>query len=374
MARTLPSAPASMRIPYLDLSAQHAPIRDELMDAIGAIIDGNAFVLGPGVDAFERRFAEFCGAEHCVAVNTGTAALHLALLAYGVGPGDEVITQADTFIATVAAIMYTGARPILVDVTSPSYAIDVRAVEAAITPRTKAILPVHLFGHPCDLDALRAIAKRHDLVLIEDASQAHGALYKGAKIGASGTATFSFYPGKNLGACGEGGGIVTDDAATADQLRLLRNHGSREKYRHDVLGYNFRLEGIQGAVLDVKTRYLDGWTNERRRVAAQYDALLENFDRPALLDRTESAYHIYPVFVKNRDAVRAKLSEAGIETNVHYPIPCHLQPGYASLGYGAGSFPQSERVAREELSLPIFPEMTDDQVRYVASHLIQAVA
>lgn len=371
MARTMP---ASMRVPYLDLSAQHAPIKDELMNAIGAIIDRNAFVLGPGVDAFEHHFAEFCGAKHCVAVNTGTAALHLALLAYGVGAGDEVITQADTFIATVAAIMYTGARPVLVDVTAPSYTIDVRAVEAAITPRTKAILPVHLFGQPCDLDALRAIAKKHDLVLIEDASQAHGARYREAKIGASGTATFSFYPGKNLGACGEGGGVVTDDGAIADQLRLLRNHGSREKYRHDVLGFNFRLEGIQGAVLDIKTRYLEGWTNERRRVAAQYDALLGSIERPTLLSDTESAYHIYPVLVKNRDAARVKLSEAGIETNVHYPIPCHLQPGYAGLGYSEGAFPQSERVAREELSLPIFPEMTDDQVEYVAAHLIQAVA
>jgi dTDP-4-amino-4,6-dideoxygalactose transaminase len=309
-----------------------------------------------------------------VAVNTGTAALHLALLAHGVGPGDEVITQADTFIATVAAIVYTGAKPILVDVTAPSYTVDVRAVEAAITPKTKAILPVHLFGQPCDLDALRAIAKKHHLVLIEDASQAHGALYGDAKIGSSGTATFSFYPGKNLGACGEGGGVVTDDAAIADRLRLLRNHGSKEKYRHDVLGFNFRLEGIQGAVLDVKTRYLDEWTRARRRVAAAYDALLGSIERPALLDRTESSYHIYPVFVKNRDAVRATLAQAGIETNVHYPIPCHLQPGYTSLGYAEGSFPESERVAREELSLPIFPEMTDAQVQYVATHLARAVA
>ncbi len=371
MAQTLPT---TMRVPYLDLSAQHAPIKDELMGAIGAIIDKNAFVLGPGVDAFERRFAEFCGAKYCVAVNTGTAALHLALLAHGVGPGDEVITQADTFIATVAAIMYTGAKPILVDVTAPSYTIDVRAVEAAITPATKAILPVHLFGQPCDLDALRAIAKKYNLVLIEDASQAHGALYDGEKIGSRGTATFSFYPGKNLGACGEGGGVVTDDAAIADRLRLLRNHGSREKYRHDVLGFNFRLEGIQGAVLDVKTRYLDGWTAQRRRVAGAYDALLGAFERPALLPGTVSAYHIYPVLVKNRDAVRETLAGVGIETNVHYPIPCHLQPGYATLGYSAGSFPLSERIALEELSLPIFPEMTDAQVEYVALHLTRAVA
>lgn len=363
-----------MRVPYLDLSAQHAPIRQELMDAIGTIVDTNAFVLGPGVTAFERRFAEFCSARHCVAVNTGTAALHLALLAHGIGPRDEVITQADTFIATVAAIMYTGARPILVDVAPPTYTFDVEAVEAAITPKTKAILPVHLFGQPCDLDALRAIAKKRSLVLIEDASQAHGALYHGKTIGSSGTATFSFYPGKNLGACGEGGGIVTDDDAVADRLRLLRNHGSKEKYRHDVLGYNFRLEGIQGAVLDVKTKYLQTWTDERRRIAAEYDACLGDFERPALLANTTSAYHIYPVFVANRDEVRAALSRAGVETNVHYPIPCHLQPGYTELGYREGAFPVSERVAREELSLPIFPEMTSAQVDYVAAHLKAAVS
>jgi len=366
MAQTLHTV---MRVPYLDLSAQHAPIKDELMSAIGAIIDKSAFVLGPGVDAFEHHFAEFCGAKHCVAVNTGTAALHLALLAYGIGPGDEVITQADTFIATVAAIMYTGAKPILVDIAPPSYTIDVRAVEAAITQRTRAILPVHLFGQPCDLDALRAIARKNHLALIEDASQAHGARYKGTTIGAAGTATFSFYPGKNLGACGEGGAVVTSDSAVADRVRLLRNHGSCEKYRHDVLGFNFRLEGIQGAVLDVKTKYLAGWTLERRRVAEQYDALLDGIDRPSLLPETESAYHIYPVFVPNRDAVRAAMSEAGIETNVHYPIPCHLQPGYAALGYAEGTFPLSEFIASKELSLPIFPEMTSEQVQYVASHL-----
>ncbi|HTV75183.1 MAG TPA: DegT/DnrJ/EryC1/StrS family aminotransferase [Candidatus Acidoferrales bacterium] len=364
----------TMRVPYLDLSAQHAPIKDEILRAVGEIIDRNAFVLGPGVDALEKRFAAFCDARQCVAVNTGTAALHLALLAYGIGAGDEVITQANTFIATVAAIMYTGARPVLVDVAEPTLTIDPAAVEAAITPRTKAILPVHLFGQPCDLDALRSIAVKHGLILLEDASQAHGALYKGAKIGSAGTATFSFYPGKNLGACGEGGGVVTDDGAVAEKVRLLRNHGSKEKYRHDLLGYNYRLEGIQGAILDVKTRYLEGWTRERRRVASQYDALLESFERPSLLRDTESAYHIYPVLVKNRDDVRAKLAQAGVETNVHYPIPCHLQPGYGNLGYEEGDFPQSERVAREELSLPIFPEMTTAQVEYVAAQLRRVVA
>ncbi|MGA7571378.1 MAG: DegT/DnrJ/EryC1/StrS family aminotransferase [Candidatus Aquilonibacter sp.] len=366
--------PSSMRVPYLDLGAQHTPIKEELLAAIGEVIDSNAFVLGPAVDAFERHFAEFCDAEHCVAVNTGTAAVHLALLAYGVGPGDEVITQANTFIATVAAIMYTGAKPVLVDVKPPSYTIDIDAVEASITSKTKAILPVHLFGQPCELDDLRSVAKKHGVALLEDASQAHGALYHGTKIGSSGTATFSFYPGKNLGACGEGGGVVTDDVAIDGSVRLLRNHGSREKYRHEILGYNYRLEGIQGAVLDVKTRYLAGWTRDRQRVAATYDTLLGGIERPTLLADTTSAYHIYPVLVQNRDDVRAHLAQAGIETNVHYPIPCHLQPGYLQLGYAQGAFPESERMAREELSLPIFAEMTQIQVEYVAEHLAEAVA
>ena len=360
-----------LRVPYLDLTAQHAPIKGEIMEAIGKVIDTNAFVLGPSVAAFERRFAEYCGAEHCVAVNTGTAALHLALLAYGIGPGDEVITQANTFIATVAAIMYTGARPVLVDVEGPTFTIGLTAVENAITPKTKAILPVHLFGQPCDLDGLRKIAARQGIALIEDASQAHGAVYHGSKVGESGTATFSFYPGKNLGACGEGGGIVTDDPDVAHRLRLLRNHGSEVKYRHDVLGYNYRLEGVQGAVLDVKTRYLDLWTLERRRVASEYDALLAEFKRPELLADTASAYHIYPVFVSNRDAVRDALAQAGIETNVHYPIPCHMQPGYTGLGYSVGAFPVSERLASQELSLPIFPEMTTAQIEHVARELKQ---
>ncbi|MGB6987165.1 MAG: DegT/DnrJ/EryC1/StrS family aminotransferase [Candidatus Aquilonibacter sp.] len=365
--------PPDQRIPYLDLSAQHALLKDEILAAVAAIIDRNAFVLGPGVEAFERRFAEYCEARHCVGVNNGTAAVHVALLAHGVGPGDEVITQANTFIATVAGIMYTGARPVLVDVVAPSYTIDVRAVEAAITPRTKAIMPVHIFGQPCDLDALRSVARKHGLALIEDASQAHGALYKGTKIGSSGTVTFSFYPGKNLGACGEGGGVVTDRDDIDETCRVLRNHGSREKYRHDVLGFNYRLEGMQGAILDIKARHLQAWTDGRRRVAALYDRALDGLERPALIADTASAYHIYPVFVPDRDGLRERLGARGIETNVHYPIPCHLQPGYRALGYTEGAFPVSERLAREELSLPIFPEMTGEQVTYVVDALLDAL-
>jgi dTDP-4-amino-4,6-dideoxygalactose transaminase len=349
-------------------------IDEDTIAGVVEVLRSGWITSGPQVREFEARLSDYFGGRPVRALSSATGGMEIGLALAGVGPGDEVITQADTFIATVAAVMYTGARPVLVDVVAPSFTIDVAAVEAVITPATKAILPVHLFGQPCDLDALRVLADEHGLVLIEDASQAHGARYKGATVGATGTVTFSFYPGKNLGACGEGGAVVTDDVNLAEQVRLLRNHGSKEKYRHDVLGFNFRLEGIQGAVLDVKTRYLDEWTKGRRRVATEYDALLDGIERPRLLSDTASSYHIYPVFVRNRDAVRASLSEAGIETNVHYPIPCHLQPGYTSLGYTEGAFPQSERIAREELSLPIFPEMTSEQVRYVAAHLRQAVS
>jgi dTDP-4-amino-4,6-dideoxygalactose transaminase len=364
---------APSRVPYLDLKAQYESIKDELRAAIDEIFETNAYVLGPAVERFERDFAEFCGNEHCVAVNNGTAALHLTLVALGIGPGDEVITQANTFIATVAAILMTGARAVLVDVAPPTYAIDAAAVAAAVTPRTKAILPVHLFGHPCDLSAILAIGEKHGIPVVEDAAQAHGATYHGKRIGSESIAAFSFYPGKNLGAAGEGGGIVVRDAALARRLRLLRNHGSEQKYVHEALGFNYRLEGIQGAVLGVKLRYLADWTAARARVAAAYDALLPNVERPLVLAGTTSAYHIYPVLVENRDAVIAQLKDDGIETNVHYPIPCHLQPGYTMLGYQRGAFPHVERLADMELSLPIFPELTDPQLERVADRLRAAL-
>jgi len=365
---------APPRVPYLDLHAQYASVKDELRAAIDDVFETSAYVLGPAVERFERDFAAFCGTEHCVAVNNGTAALHLALVALGVGPGDEVITQANTFIATVAAILMTGARAVLTDVAPPTYGIDPDAVEAAITPRTKAIIPVHLFGHPCDLDAIQAIADRHGIPILEDASQAHGATYRGAPIGSRNVATFSFYPGKNLGAAGEGGGIVLHDEALARRMRLLRNHGSEKKYVHDVVGYNYRLEGIQGAVLGVKLRHLAAWTAARGRVAAAYDALLGDVERPQVLADTTSAYHIYPVLVEDRDAVVTRMKDDGIDTNVHYPIPCHLQPGYTSLGYKHGDFPHAERIAEMELSLPIFPELTDAQLERVAASLRSALA
>lgn len=363
---------ATVRVPYLDLQAQYRSIEKELWPALREVFETNAYVLGPSVARFEEQFAAFCGTTHCVAVNNGTAALHLALLAHEIRPGDEVITQANTFIATVAAIAYTGAKPVLVDVRSPEYTIDVEAVEAAITPRTRAIVPVHLFGQPCNLQALEDIAQRHGLAIIEDASQAHGAVYRGTVIGSRNTACFSFYPGKNLGAAGEGGAIVTRDNEVAAHLRRLRNHGSEKKYVHEELGYNYRLEGLQGAVLGVKVRHLADWTTARRAVAHDYDALLPDMDRPSHHADAESAYHIYPVFVDRRDDVIKALNEKGIETNVHYPIPCHLQPGYASLGYKRGAFPNAELIAERELSLPIYPEMTAAQIEHVARTLALA--
>lgn len=364
---------APSRVPYLDLKAQYESIKDELHAAIDEVFETNAYVLGPSVERFERDFAAFCGNEHCVAVNSGTAALHLTLVALGVGPGDEVITQANTFIATVAAILMTGARAVLVDVVPPTYAIDAAAVEAAVTPRTKAILPVHVFGHPCDLDTIRTVGEKHGIPVLEDSAQAHGATFHGKPIGAGNLAAFSFYPGKNLGAAGEGGGIVVRDAALARRLRLLRNHGSERKYVHEVLGFNYRLEGIQGAVLGVKLRYLAAWTAARIRVAEAYDALLADVERPQVLADTTSAYHIYPVLVENREAVIAQLKDDGIETNVHYPIPCHLQPGFTMLGYKQGAFPNAERLAAMELSLPIFPELTEAQVERVVERLRAAL-
>lgn len=348
-------------------------MRTEICEAIDRVFSTSSFILGPEVTEFEREFAAFCEARYCVGLNNGTSALHLALLAAGIGPGDEVITQANTFIATVAAILQTGARPVLVDIAPPHYGISVEAVAAAITSKTRVILPVHLFGHPCDLDGLANLARRHGIRLIEDASQAHGATYRNRTIGSGALATFSFYPGKNLGAAGEAGAVVTNDETMAQEMRLLRNHGSAEKYVHLRVGYNYRMEGLQAAILRVKLRHLAEWTQARRDVAATYDRLLGNIERPAVPPDCQSAYHIYPVFVPQRDAAAARLRDRGIETNVHYPIPCHLQPGFSSLGYSRGDFPHAEYLAKHELSLPIFPGLTHGQIEAVAQELRAAV-
>ncbi len=357
-------------IPFVDLKAQYRSIKTEIDSAVLAVLDSAQFVLGPAVSAFEEEFAAYCGARFAVGVNTGTSALHLALLAAGVGPGDEVITTPFTFVATVAAIRYTGARPVFVDIDPADFQLDPARVAAAVTPRTKALLPVHLYGRPAPMAPLVAIAERHGLALIEDAAQAHGAEYHGRRVGAIGhMGCFSFYPGKNLGAYGEGGAVTTNDPALARKLRMLRDWGAERKYVHELLGYNYRLEGVQGAVLGVKLRYLEAWTEARRAHAAHYDALLAGSEvvTPAPGVDLRHVYHIYAVRSPERDALQAALHAAEVQTGIHYPLPVHLQPAHADLGYGPGDFPAAELAAAEVLSLPMFPELTEAQVQSVAA-------
>lgn len=360
---------ATRHIPFLDLAAQYKTLQPEIDAAIAGVIEKSAYISGPAVEAFERDFAAYCDARHHVAVGSGTDALHLALLALGVGPGDEVITQANTFIATLEAIAYTGAHIVLVDVAPPYYDIDIQAVSAAISPRTKVIIPVHLYGHPAPLDALRSLAARYGIAILDDAAQAHGARYRGRRIGSDGLAAFSYYPSKNLGAYGEGGGVTTNDDVLAQNMRRLRDHGGSVRYVHDTLGYNYRMDGIQGAVLRVKLRYLDRWNAQRRSLAATYDGLLGSWPRPAVSPDVEHVYHIYPVFVHNRELVIENLREAGVSTGIHYPIPAHLQKAFEHLGYSAGAFPNAEQLANEELSLPIYPELEEDSCDYVVAAL-----
>lgn len=356
-------------IPFVDLKAQHAALREELLSAIGGVLQSCEFTLGREVAAFEASFAEYCGTRHGVGVNSGTSALHLALLAAGAGPGDEVVTVPFTFMATASAIQYTGATPVFVDIDPRSFTMDPAAVEAAITPRTKVLLPVHLFGQTADMDPLMEIARRHGLVVIEDAAQAHGALYKGRRAGSIGDmGCFSFYPGKNLGACGEGGMVVSNHPEAMQRMRMLRDWGAERKYHHVLKGYNYRLEGIQGAVLNVKLRYLEAWTEARRAAAARYDRLLAQADvgLPEAMAWGRHVYHVYAVRCAERAALQQGLAEAGIQTGIHYPFPIHLLQAFADLGYPAGSFPHAEQAAREVLSLPMFPELTEAQSAEVA--------
>ena len=357
-------------VPYLDLRAQMKPLRAELDAAIARTLDNCSFCLGPDVAQFEKDFATFCGAQHALGFNSGTSALHVAMLLLGVGPGDEVITTPYTFIATSWAISYCGAKPVYVDIDDATFNLDPKLIEKAITPRTKAVMPVHLYGQPFDVDAVAAICKKHNLPFVEDAAQAHGAKYKGKTIGALGDiACFSFYPAKNLGACGEGGALVTNNAAYAARAKSLREHGSTVRYHHDEVGYNYRLEGIQGAVLGVKLKHLAHWTRERQRVAARYAELLA--DTPLQLSTVtagnESAWHLYTVRSPRRDELKKHLDANGIGNAVHYPMPLHLQKVYASLGYQPGDFPVAEKASREVLSLPMFPELTDAQIQRVAA-------
>ncbi|MBM3837557.1 MAG: DegT/DnrJ/EryC1/StrS family aminotransferase [Verrucomicrobia bacterium] len=357
-------------IPYLDLSAQMRPLREEIDAAIARVLDQNAFCLGPEVVQFEQDFARFCGASHAIALNSGTSALHIAMILSNIGAGDEVITTPFTFAATSWAISYVGARPVYVDIDDATFNLDPGRVEKAITPRTKAILPVHLYGHPCDLDPLLQICRKHNLKLIEDAAQAHGATYRGKTVGIFGSlAAFSFYPAKNLGACGEGGALVTDDPTLAARARSLRDHGSTARYFHDEVGFNYRMEGIQGAVLGVKLKHLARWNAARRRIAHCYHESLSG--TPLKLPReagyAQSVYHLYAIRHPRRDDLKKHLEANRTGYSLHYPLPLHLQKCYAALGHKAGDFPAAEKAARECLCLPIYPELTEAQVERVAA-------
>ncbi|MEQ1637921.1 MAG: DegT/DnrJ/EryC1/StrS family aminotransferase [Methylococcales bacterium] len=356
-------------IPFVDLKAQYAGIKNEVNAAIQGVLESCQFTLGSEVVAFEGEFAGYCQAQYGIGVNTGTSALHLALLAAGIGPGDEVITVPFTFVATVAAIYYTGAKPVFVDIDPNTFTIDVTAIEGAITDKTKAILPVHLYGQPADMDPILDIAKRHGLVVVEDAAQAHGAEYKGKRVGSLGDmGCFSFYPGKNLGAYGEGGMVVTNNAEYTRTIRMLRDWGAEQKYHHVLKGYNFRLEGIQGAVLRVKLRYLEAWTEARIAAATNYNELLSGsgVPTPKTMPYARHVFHIYAIRTQKRSEWMAALNAKGIQTGIHYPIPVHLLEAYADLGYSLGDFPHSEQAANEVLSLPMFPELTRAQCEEVS--------
>jgi dTDP-4-amino-4,6-dideoxygalactose transaminase len=361
-----------VNVPYLDLRAQYHSIKPEIDAAVARVLESTQYTLGDEVVAFEREFAEYCQVDEGIAVNSGTSALHLALLAAGIGPGDEVVTVPFTFVATVSAIGYTGARPVLVDIEPDYYTMDPARLDAAITPRTKAIIPVHLFGQPADMDPILETAGRHGIAVIEDAAQAHGADYKGRRCGSMGQMScFSFYPGKNLGAYGEGGAVVTNDADLARKVRVMRNWGEERRYEHAVKGFNYRMDGIQGAILRVKLQYLERWTEARRERAARYRRALAGacVALPAERPDVRHVYHVFAVRLPQRDAWRERLTEAGIQTGVHYPIPVHLQPAHRDLGYTRGDFPVAESVASDVLSLPIFPELSDAQIDLVASTL-----
>ncbi|MCB2403408.1 aminotransferase class I/II-fold pyridoxal phosphate-dependent enzyme [Rhizobium leguminosarum] len=360
-------------IPFLDLKAQYQSIKSEIDAAVLGVLASGQYILGEEVARLEQEFADYCNVKHAIAVNTGTSALHLSLLAAGVGPGDEVITVPFTFVATVSAICYAGARPVFVDVEPVTLTMDPSQLEAKITPRTKAIIPVHLYGQMADMDAIKAIADHHGIAVIEDACQAHGAQYKGARAGSIGTSgCFSFYPGKNLGACGEGGMVVTNSDDQAKTMRMLRDWGQEQRYHHLLKGFNYRMDAIQGAILRIKLRHLEAWTEARRAHGRRYSLLLggsANLRTPVEITDRRHVYHVYAIRSRDRDQLQRVLSEEGIQSGLHYPIPVHLQKAHADLGYKAGDFPISEAAAREVLSLPIYPEMPAWHVDQVAAAL-----
>jgi dTDP-4-amino-4,6-dideoxygalactose transaminase len=357
-------------IPFLDLRAQYHTIKPEIDSAVLAVLESTQYALGSAVASFEQAFAAYTQTQYCLGVNTGTSALHLALLAAGIQAGDEVITSSFTFVATVAAIEYAGARAVYVDIDPRTYNLDPNLLEQAITPKTKAIIPVHLYGQAAELDPILALAGRYGLAVIEDAAQAHGATYHKRRIGSFGDlACFSFYPGKNLGAYGEGGAVVTNNPAYAQHLRVLRDWGAERKYEHLYKGFNYRMDGVQGAVLGVKLRYLEGWTERRRAIASQYDRLFagSGITTPWADPLNRHVYHIYAIQVDDRPTVQAALQARGIATGIHYPIPVHLQPAYRTPQFPAGSLPHTEAAAQRVLSLPMFAELTDEQVATVVA-------
>lgn len=377
-----------MQVPFLDLKTQYLSIKQEIDNAIQRVLDQTAFAGGPFVAQFEKEFAEFCQVDHCVGVGSGTDALWLALLALGVGPGDEVITVPDTFIATAEAITYCGATPVFVDVDEKTYNMDPNKLEDLLKSRNtlsstpsarmpKAIIPVHLFGQTADMDPILDIAKKYGLSVVEDACQAHGALYKKKPAGTMGAAgCFSFYPGKNLGAYGEAGAVVTNDAELAAKMRMIRDHGQEKKYYHGCIGWNARMDGLQGAILGVKLKYLPAWNEARRKNAELYNKFLSGLEgviTPKEMDYARHVYHIYAIRTKNRDELIAKLAERGVNCGIHYPVPVHLQNAYQSLGLKPGSLPVAEKVASEFVSLPMFAELTEEQIRYTAD-MVKALA
>lgn len=369
---------ATMRVPFVDLRIQAKSLRAEFDAVIWSIIDRAAFTMGPELDEFEQAFAAACGCAHAVGVSSGTDALKLALLAVGVKPGDEVIVPANTFMATAEAVSHVGATPVFVDCLEADGLIDPDGIAGAVTSRTTAIVPVHLYGHPVDVDAVGREAERHGLAIVEDACQAHGATYKGRPVGSFGAAAaFSFYPGKNLGALGDGGAVTTNDADVAARLRLLRNHGQEDKYTHRVIGYCDRLHNLQAGVLLVKLQHLPDWNEARRRAARDYDTALSGIagvQTPRTRGDVEAVHHLYVVALDKRDEVRGRLGTMGVETGIHYPVPLHLQPAYGGLGHGAGDFPAAEARAGRILSLPMFPEISTTQRAHVVAALSQALA
>jgi len=369
-----PIQPQQPTVPFVDLGAQYSTIAAEIDGAIAKVIRGSDFILGREVRLFEEEFAAFCEARQAIGVDSGTSALELALRAYDIGPGDEVITAANSFIASALAISHAGAQPVLVDVDRDTYTIDVSGIERAITPRTKAIIPVHLYGQPADMDPILRLAERHGLFVIEDACQAHGARYKGKKAGSlAHAAAFSFYPGKNLGAYGDGGMLTTNDTDFAKRVEMLRNYGQKEKYHHLIRGYNRRLDTLQAAVLRIKLKHLEDWNRARSSHAARYRMLLEKSEivTPSASASCESVWHLFVIRVSQREALLKYLAARGIQSGIHYPVPIHLQPSYKDLGYKVGDFPVTEEYSQRILSLPMYAELSHEDIKFVAETILE---